>query len=119
MLNKADVKQLKNFVQKLRKSIISNYNFTIKLTDTFKREFQNIIYYIKYQLKQSMLANKSYNDVLTKILTLKFMLNRYVKLLDHDGKVKKLRKMYISNYLIIYEVNNDTRSSLYFTYISR
>lgn len=98
--------------------MILNNKFTVHPTATFKKEFSNIIHYIKYNLKEPLTADKFYQTILNKISTLDFMPERYSKILGYDNKNKNLRNLIINNYIIIYEVVHNTRSSLYFTYIS-
>lgn len=40
--------------------------YTIRPTATFKEELKNIIYYIKINLKEPLIAQKFYNKVLKK-----------------------------------------------------
>lgn len=98
--------------------MISNDRFTIYPTATFKEEFSNIIDYIKYNLKEPLTANKFYQTILEKISTLDFMPERYSKILGHTNKSKNLRSLIVYNYIIVYEVVHNTRSSFHFTYIS-
>lgn len=64
------------------------HKYHIRPTTTFKEELEDIIYYIKQKLKEVY------------------------------SKTRILRKTSVNNYIIIYEVKNDTRRSLYFTYFS-
>ena len=95
-----------------------NNEFTIFPTATFKEEFFNIFNYIKYKLKDPLSADKFYKTIQKKISTLNFMPERYVRILYSNNKNKNLRKFTIDDYVIVYEVVRNTRSSLYFTYIS-
>lgn len=97
---------------------LTNNEFTIFPTATFKKEFSNIFNYIKYKLKEPLAADKFYSTILKKILTLNFMPERYVRILYYKNKNKNLRKFTVDNYVIVYEVIRSTRSSLHFTYFS-
>lgn len=99
--------------------MILNYKFTVHPTATFKKEFSNILHYIKYNLQEPLIANSFSKTVIKKILALDFMPERYTRILDYHDKNKNLRKFMIGNYVVIYEVNNDTRTSFYFTYLSQ
>lgn len=92
--------------------------YHILLTATFKEELEEIIYYIKYKLKEPLIAKKFYKNVIKEINSLEFMPERYNKIEGIYDNAKTLRKILLNNYLIIYEVKNNTRTSLYLTYIS-
>lgn len=96
-----------------------NNNYTILPTSTFKQELEEIMYYITHKLKEPLVAKRFYKKVVNEIKSLKFMPERY-KIIEriYNNKSKILRKTSINNYVIIYEVNNNTRTSLYFTYFS-
>lgn len=98
--------------------MISNNKFTVFPTATFKEEFLNIFHYIKYNLKDPLSADNFYKTILNKISELDFMPERYVRVLYSKSQNKNLRKFTIGNYIIIYEVLRNTRSSIYFTYFS-
>lgn len=80
--------------------------YKIFLTNKFKEELENIIYYIKYKLKEPVIADNMYHKIMQKILSLKFMPNRYAKL-DLLPNLN-LRKLIIKNYIVLYKVYNNT-----------
>lgn len=92
--------------------------FTVHPTDTFKEELKSIIYYIKTEFKEPMIAKKFYNNVIDKLSTLAYMPERYMKVKIYNNKNNNIRKLPIKDYLIIYEINKNTRTSFYFTYFS-
>lgn len=92
--------------------------FTVHPTDTFKEELKSIIYYIKTEFKEPMIAKKFYNNVIDKLSTLTYMPERYIKVKIYNNKNNNIRKLPIKDYLIIYEINKNTRTSFYFTYFS-
>lgn len=92
--------------------------YTVHPTATFKEEIKNIIYYIKTEFKEPRIAKKFYNNVIDKISTLTYMPERYMKVKIYNNKKNNIRKLPIKDYLIIYEVNKNTRTSFYFTYFS-
>ena len=96
----------------------SNKKYTVLPTYTFKEELKNITSYFKYKIKESLLTKRFYKNVSNKIKSLEFMPERYTRISDLKNKNRNIRKLLIDNYTIIYEVINDTRTSLYFTYIS-
>lgn len=91
--------------------------YTVLPTATFKEELEEIIYYLKYKLKEQTIAKKFYKKVIEKINSLKFMPERYNKMEQVYEETRDLRKMPVCNYIIIYEVDI-TRKSFYFTYFS-
>lgn len=95
-----------------------NKKYTLLPTSTFKRELGEIIYYIKYKLKEPSIAKSLYNNVIKEIQSLEFMPERYKRIENVYDKSKILRKLSVNNYIIIYEVNDITRTSLYFTHFS-
>lgn len=95
-----------------------NNKYTVLPTSTFKEEFKEIIYYIKHKLKEPLTAKRFYKKVVNEIKSLKFMPERYKAIEKIYNKSKILRKTSVNNYVIIYEVNNYTRTSIHFTYFS-
>ena len=96
----------------------STNKFIIFQTADFEEELEKIIYYINKKLKEPNIAEKFYNDVINKILSLSFMPERYMKIKVSKDNHRDIRKLPIKDYLIIYEVNKNTRTSFYFTYFS-
>ena len=95
----------------------SNREYTIFITASFKNEMRDIIYYLKYKLKEPLIANEFYNKVIEKISLLNYMPALHSKVQIQYGK-RKLRKLLIGNYIVVYEVNTNTRTGFYLTYIS-
>ena len=90
--------------------------YMVRPTASFKAEFKNIINYIKINLKEPLIAQRFYKKVIEKISSLSFMPERYMKVDISNNK--NIRKLCIKDYLIIYEVNKNTRTSFCFTYFS-
>ena len=95
----------------------SNREYKIFITASFKNEMRDIIYYLKYKLKEPSIADKFYNKVIEEISLLNYMPALHQKIQIKCGK-RKLRKLLIGNYIVVYEVNINTRTSFYLTYIS-
>lgn len=96
--------------------MISKCKYTIHPTNQFKEEMDNIIYYIKYKLKNPIIADKFYKDIINRISSLQFMPEKYAKI--YDLKNRKLRKLRVNKYIIVYYIDNHTRKSFYSTYFS-
>lgn len=71
---------------------------------------------ISYYLKEEKIAKKLIRNILNSISTLKHFPERYAKI--EDINKDNIRKMLVKNYVVIYEVDSDTRASFYFTYLS-
>lgn len=84
-------------------------------TLTFKKELNEALNYIAFKLNEPITSKKFYNNLLTKIYALHFFPEIYPKI---TYKNKTLRKLPIHKYVVIYEVDNNTRSSFYSTYFS-
>lgn len=96
----------------------SNNKYTILPTSTFKEELEGIMYYIRHKLKEPLTAKKFYKKVVNEIKSLKFMPERYKIIEEIHARSKILRKTSVNNYIIIYEVDNNTRTSFHSTYFS-
>lgn len=90
--------------------------YKVNLTSQFIEELDKILYFSLYSQKT---VKKLYDKIKNSVLSLDFSPERYFRI-SNMKKYKNLniRRLPIDNYIIIYEVNNNTRSSLYFTYIS-
>lgn len=92
---------------------IEQYN--IHPTTTFKEEVKEIYRYLAITLKEPSIANNLYKKIIKKIDTLKFLPERCRSI---DSFNKNIRKLLVDNYIIIFEIQKDTRSNIYFTYFS-
>ena len=97
--------------------MILNNKFQVLLTATFKEELEEIIYYLKYKLKEPSIAKRFYRKVINEIYSLEFMPERYKRIeVIYYNKTRNLRKTFVNNYIIIYEVKRNMRTGIYFTY---
>lgn len=87
---------------------MTSSKYTIYPTRTFKMELKNILYYIKYKLKEPILAKKIYLTILNIISSLTFMPERFMKLSTKLNKSNNLRRLIVNNYIIIFEVKTNT-----------
>lgn len=90
--------------------------YKINLTSQFIEELDKILYFSLYSQKT---VKKLYDKIKNSVLSLDFLPERHYRI-SNMKKYKNLniRRLPIDNYIIIYEVNNNTRSSFCFTYIS-
>ena len=115
-IEEANVDLLMNFVQKWRRNIIYTNKYEIIQTHSFEQELDFIYNYIRFNLKEPTTAIRLYDNVIFKILSLQYFPERCPKIPTY--KNNNIRKLLINNYIIIYEVNSNTRSSFYSTYFS-
>ena len=92
--------------------------YIIRPTRLFEKELEKIYNYIFFQFKEPVIAKRFYNQITTGIYSLQYFPERYAKIHIHKDTKRNIRKMNFNQYAIIYEVDNNTRSSFYFTYIS-
>ncbi len=93
------------------------YNYEIKQTPSFEIELENIYRYLFFTLNEQNTAKNLLKTVIQKIHSLQYFPERFPHI--SDFKNRNLRKLPINNYIVIYEVNNQTRTSFYSTYFSR
>ena len=65
----------------------------------------------KYNIKTTKafeIANEKYKKIRNKILSLQYLPERYSRIFKSKFKNRNLRKLLINNFVIIYEVRNDT-----------
>lgn len=80
------------------------------------KDLENIHYYIEYYLKEKNIANNIVKKILDSIANLSYLPEKYIKIQYLEDETKNMRKMKVDNYIVIYEINNFIRSSIYFTY---
>lgn len=82
--------------------------YTILPTASFKKELNEIVYYLKNKLKEPKIAKRFYKNVIKNMNSLSFMPERYKRIEEVYNRKKNLRRMLVNNYVIIYEVKKDT-----------
>lgn len=92
-----------------------NNRYKIIWLNSFKNELSHIYYYLSNKLKEPFIANKFHSKVFKTLSTLSYFPERF-PLLNHNNNIRKIP---IDKYVILYTVNHNTRSSLYFTHLSR
>lgn len=81
--------------------------YTIHPTNTFKEELENIIKYMKYKLKEPIIAKRFYKSIVNELNSLEYLPERNKKIESFNYKERNIRKLLFKNYIIIYEVNNN------------
>ena len=89
--------------------------YKIISNEMFEQELQKIVFYISYFLNEPQIATKFKNDVKNKISTLEYFPEGYPKVYYNNSNI---RKVFVKNYIIIYEVLKSKRRSSHFTYLS-
>lgn len=92
--------------------------YTVNLTPSFENELINIYKYLRFTLNLPNSAQEFYDSIIKKLYSLSQNPERFSKVFGYKTKNINLRKLQIKNYVIIYEVNNNTRSSSNLTYFS-
>lgn len=79
----------------------------------FKKDLDNILHYLTFNLKEPRISKKFFNKVLHNLYSLQYFPKGYPSFLF---KTKVYYKLFVSKYIIIYQVNTDTRTNFYSTY---
>lgn len=79
-------------------------------------DLQKICTYIRYFLKEENVSRIVAKKILDAIAGLNYFPERYSKI--QSKNTLNLRKMFINNYVVIYEISHISRQSCYFTYFS-
>ncbi len=82
--------------------------YNIKTTKAFEEELLDIYSHIVDYLQEPKIANEKYKKIRNKILSLQYLPERYSRIFKSKFKNRNLRKLLINNFVIIYEVRNDT-----------
>ena len=90
-------------------------SYNVIYSSSFIEELDYAVKYIALKLKEPDTAKNFYYVVKSKTDSLHYFPERYVKI---SVKNRTLRKLPINKYIVIYEVDNDSRTSLYSTYFS-
>lgn len=86
--------------------------YKIITTETFEKELNNILYYIKFFLKEPFLSRKLQSKIITSISSLNYFPQKFAKV--QNKKNTNLHKLIIDNFIIIYEISN---KSIYLLHI--
>ena len=83
--------------------------YSINITPTFANELEGIYKYMVDNLKVPNIAEKFNKKVKNPIFSLMYFPERFSKILISNKD--NLRKIIVDNYIIIYEVNSNKRTS--------
>lgn len=90
--------------------------YNVIVSPRFEIELMKIYWYIYNHFENPIAANRLYNKVEEKVLNLTSLAEFYPRI--HEFKNEDYRKILVNKYVIVYELNKDTRTSLCSTYIS-
>jgi len=94
-------------------------NYDIKFLPSFDNEFDEVLYYIMYQLNNRKAAEKIYNSVINAILTR----SKFPEIFEKYKQNKKTKynwyRIHIKNFTIFYIVRNNTMEIVHFVYKKR
>ena len=105
---KVNIEHLMNFVQRWRRSKTSIKLYKVNQTSHFENELKSIYMYLKFKIKEPNIANKFVKKVLKTLYSLEYLPERYARISTFNNN-RNLRRIFIDNYLIVYEVLNKTR----------
>lgn len=92
--------------------------YKVNQTSPFENELKSIYMYLAFKIKEPNIATKFVKNVLKTLYSLEYLPERYARISNFNNKNRNLRRIFIDNYVIIYEVLNDTRRSCCITYFS-
>ena len=82
--------------------------YTIKYTDTFIKQFNNILKYFIYKLQNKIAAENFYNEVITEIEKRSENPESFKKHKSSRKRKNTYYRIYVKNYTIFYVVKNNT-----------
>lgn len=91
---------------------LENRKYQLIWLNSFKDELSHIYYYLSNILKEPSIANNFHHKVFKILSSLSYFPERYQRISSH----KNIRRIPINNYIILYTVNHNTRTSFYLTY---
>ncbi len=82
--------------------------YTIKYTDTFTKQYNNILKYFVYKLQNKIVAENFYNEVITEIEKRSESPESFEKYKSSRKRKNTYYRIYVKNYTIFYVVKNNT-----------
>ena len=101
---------MKNFVKEWRRDTILTNKYIITFSNYFYDEIKYIFDYINFRLKEPVIAKDLYNKIIYSIYSLEYFPQRYPKI--NNFKNQNFHKLIVSNYIIIYEIDNSLNQVL-------
>ena len=85
-----------------------NNKYTIKYTDTFIKQFNNVLKYFIYKLQNKIAAENFYNEVIKEIEKR----SEYPESFEKYNSIRKRKntyyRIYVKNYTIFYTIKDNT-----------
>lgn len=85
---------------------MANNNYTIKYSTIFINEFNSILKYFVSNLKNKIVAENFYNEVVRKIERRSHKPEGYEKYTGDKKRKNTYYRIYVKNYTVFYTVNN-------------
>jgi len=82
--------------------------YRVKISDLAKQDIRGIARYIKYNLQEAAIAEKTTETILDAILTLEDMPARISLVNDKRLANKQVRGLRVKNYLVFFRINSAT-----------
>ena len=93
--------------------------YTIKYTDTFTKQFNNILKYFLYKLQNRIAAENFYNEVITDIEKRGENPESFEKYKSSRKRKNTYYRIYVKNYMIFYVVKDNTMETRRILYSRR
>ena len=85
-----------------------NNKYTIKYTDTFIKQFNNILKYFIYKLQNKIEAENFYNEVIKEIEKRSEYPESFEKYNSSRKRKNTYYRIYVKNYTIFYTIKDNT-----------
>lgn len=85
-----------------------NNKYTIKYTDTFIKQFNNILKYFIYKLQNKIAAENFYNEVIKEIEKRSEYPESFEKYNSSRKRKNTYYRIYVKNYTIFYTIKDNT-----------
>ena len=82
--------------------------YTIKYTDTFTKQFNNILKYFIHKLQNKIAAENFYNEVITEVENRSENPESFEKYKSSRKRKNTYYRIYVKNYTIFYIIKNNT-----------
>lgn len=85
-----------------------NNKYTIKYTDTFIKQFNNILKYFIYKLQNKIATENFYNEVIKEIEKRSEYPESFEKYNSSRKRKNTYYRIYVKNYIIFYTIKDNT-----------